>query len=130
MRLLLALTVAFSGYVYAEASKEISGTVTMAKGSEAAMKETGVLYVFARAGGGAGGPPAAVLKIPQPKFPVTFKLSAANAMMPGTPFDGPFTITARYSPTGDALDKSGPQGEDKRKDIKPGASDVKIELKK
>lgn len=49
-------------------------------------------------------------------------------MMPGTPFKGPFTVTARYSPSGDAIDKSGPQG-NAAGDVKAGQQDVKIELK-
>ena len=112
------------------ASQVISGTITVAAGLEQAMVPNGVLFIFAKKLGGPGTPPAAVLRIPQPKFPYAFSLSAANAMMPGTPFDGPFTITARYSPSGDAMDKSGPEGQDTRANIKPGQKDVKIELKK
>ncbi|MGE4130959.1 MAG: hypothetical protein AB7F86_04940 [Bdellovibrionales bacterium] len=120
---LLAASVAFA----ADQSKEISGQITVAKGVK--LEPNGSLFIFAKKPG-AGGPPAAVLKVPSPKFPLKFTLSAANAMMPGTPFDGPFVVTARFSATGDAMDKSGPQGQDKRSDIKPGQHDIKIELKK
>ena len=103
---------------------EISGEVTIAK--NVTLKPGGVLFVFAKKG--ATPMPAAVLRITDPKLPLKFTLSAKNAMAPGTPFDGPFTITARYSPTGDAMDKSGPQGTT-AKPIDVGATDVKIELK-
>ena len=55
-------------------------------------------------------------------------MSAANAMVPGTPFAGPFTITARYSQSGDAMDKSGPEGT-VSKPVAVGTSNLKIELK-
>ena len=122
--LLLVPTISVSQKI----SGEISGSITISKELEKKLSANGILYIFARKTGAAGGPPSAVLRIEKPKFPLTFSLSGANAMMPGTPFEGPFTIVARYSPTGDAIDKSGPQGQDKRVDIKPGIKDVKIEL--
>ena len=114
-------------------AKSVSGTITLQKGLESEIKG-GTLFVFAKNAGskaGDGQMPIAVYRVPNPTFPVKFELSEANAMVPGTPFDGPFSIYARYSPTGDATDKSGPQGttEDKKK-IKAGDKSVKIELKK
>lgn len=103
---------------------EISGEVSLAKG--AALKSGGILFIFAKK---AGNPmPAAVLRIPDPKLPYKFTISEKNAMAPGTPFDGPFTITARYSPSGDAMDKSGPEGSE-AKPVAVGTSNVKIEMK-
>ena len=72
--------------------------------------------------------PAAVLRIAEPKLPYKFAISEKNAMAPGTPFDGPFTITARFSPNGDALDKSGPEGS-LSKPVAVGTKNVKIEMK-
>lgn len=126
--LFFGLTFAFAS-AFALAGEEISGTVTISKELQKTLAPNGILYIFAKVAGSTGGPPAAVLRIPNPKFPLPFSLSGANAMMPGTPFKGPFSVTARYSPTGDAIDKSGPQGQDKRNNIKPGQKDVKIELK-
>lgn len=106
------------------APKEISGIVTLAKG--VTLKPGGVLFIFAKT---AGNPmPAAVLRIPDPKMPYKFTLSEKNAMAPGTPFDGPFTVTARYAPSGDAMDKTGPEGSE-AKPVAVGASNVKIEMK-
>ena len=103
---------------------EISGEVTLAKG--AALKPGGVLFVIAKK---AGTPmPSAVLRVPDPKLPYKFSLGAQHAMAPGTPFDGPFNISARYSPTGDAMDKSGPEGSE-AKAVKVGTENLKIELK-
>lgn len=101
----------------------ISGEITLAKG--ASLKPGGVLFVFARKQGMPM--PAAVLRVPEPKLPYKFILSEKNAMTPGTSFEGPFTITARYSPSGDAMDKSGPEGIGS-KPVAVGSSNVKIEM--
>ena len=49
-----------------------------------------------------------VKKIEAPKFPVKFELSQKDAMMKSIPFKGPFKIMAKISPSGGAMDKSGP----------------------
>lgn len=107
-----------------EVSGVVSGEVTLAKGVQ--LKPGGVLFIFAKKSGNPM--PAAVLRIPDPKLPLKFSLSGKNAMVPGTPFDGPFTITARYSPRGDVMDKSGPEGV-QSKPVAVGTTDLKIELK-
>lgn len=119
---------------FAETNKSLSGEVVLGKGLESALTANGTLFIFAKKASQAdakGVPPLAVLRIPSPKFPVKFSLSQENAMMAGTPFDGPFVVTARYSPSGDALDKSGPEGgTDSKKPLKAGAKNISIELKK
>ena len=120
-RILIALL--FSVPVFA-ATGEISGDINLAKGVQ--LKPGGILFVFAKK---AGTPmPVAVMRIQDPKFPVHFSLSEKNAMAPGTPFVGPLMVTARYSPTGDAMDKSGPEGS-APKPVNVGQSDLKLELK-
>ncbi len=115
----------------ADPSKEISGTVTISKDAESALTATGALFIIARPAGVAkpGTPPVGALRIPQPKFPLKFSIGPENSMMGGK-FDGDITITARYSATGDALDKSGPEGTDpKNLKAKLGKLGLKIELK-
>jgi hypothetical protein len=115
--------VLFATFAHA-APAEVSGTVTSAAG--VTLKSGGVLFIFAKE---AGKPmPVAVLRVPQPSLPFKFTLSAKNAMVPGTPFVGPFQIVARYSQTGDAMDKSGPEGAT-AKPVKVGTADLKLELK-
>lgn len=111
----------------------ITGTITVDKNLEKEIKG-GVLFVFAKKAGskaGDGQMPIAVQRVVDPKFPVKFQLGAENAMVQGTLFEGPFIISARYSATGNASDKSGPEGStpDSQK-VKPGDKDLKIELKK
>lgn len=117
----LALLVGFQSQAF---SGEISGQVTLAKG--VSLKPGGVLFIFAKK---AGVPmPAAVLRIAEPKLPYKFAISEKNAMAPGTPFDGPFIVTARFSPTGDAMDKTGPEGT-LTEAVAVGTSNIKLELK-
>jgi len=130
-----SLLFSFSSYAESNASSSsLSGEVTLSKGSESALTPNGTLFIFAKKASQAdakGVPPLAVLRIPSPKFPVKFSLSQENAMMAGTPFEGPFVVSARYSPSGDALDKSGPEGAtDIKKPLKAGAKNISIELKK
>ncbi len=128
----IGLLLAFSSN--AESNKTLSGVVTLSKGSERAITPNGTLFIFAKKASQAeakGVPPLAVLRIPSPQFPVQFSLSQENAMMAGTPFEGPFVVSARYSPSGDALDKSGPEGAtNSKKPLKAGAKNISIELKK
>ena len=116
---------------FAEGTQEVSGHVALSKTLQTKVRSGGALFIFAKNAGGKAGdgaPPVAVLRIPDPKFPVNFSLSAQNLMMQGTEFKGPFTVYARYSPSGDAIDKTGPQGQGK-KSVNVGQKDVKIELK-
>lgn len=123
MKTLFLLALLFG--LQTQASKgEISGEVTLAKG--VSLKPGGVLFVFAKK---TGVPmPAAVLRVADPKLPYRFTLSGKNAMAPGTPFDGPFIVTARFSASGDAMDKTGPEGT-LTEPVPVGTSNVKLELK-
>ena len=103
---------------------EVSGVITA--GAGVTLKPGGVLFVMAKE---AGKPmPVAVLRVPDPKLPYVFSLSAKNAMVAGTPFTGPFLISARLSPSGDAMDRSGAEGAI-TVPVAVGKSDLKIELK-
>lgn len=54
----------------------------------------------------AGGPPIAVRREMDPKFPYNFELSANDVMIPGTPFEGEVTVTARLKSDGDPLSRA------------------------
>ena len=92
---------------HADKTKSISGTVKLDKKFQSALTKSSVLFIFAKKIVGPKGPPAAVVRIASPKFPLKYSLSAANAMIPGTPFDGPFALTARLTSGGNALQKEG-----------------------
>jgi cytochrome c-type biogenesis protein CcmH len=111
--------------------KTIEGTVKISP-KLAAKATGGSLFVFARPLGQPAGPPAAVLKVDSPKFPQAFSLGEAQAMIPGTEFKGPYRLTARFSPTGDAMQKTGAfEGQtDEKKGLSPGAKGIEILIDK
>ncbi len=110
--------------------KTITGTVKVAPKLAGKVGKTGTLFVFARAAGEQAGPPAAVLRVDSPAFPHAFSLSAAQAMIPGTEFKGPYRLTARFSPRGDAMQKEGAfEGKtDEKKPLSAGAKGVEITI--
>lgn len=61
----------------------------------------GVLYVIVRVAGREGGPPLAVKRLP-PDLPVEFSVTAADAMVPGTPLVDAMDVTVRLDQDGDA----------------------------
>jgi hypothetical protein len=133
-RILLSLwsLVFVSGLVLAATDPAIKGEVRLGPDIKKPSADAAILFVFARPLGTNQGPPAAVVKIPSPKFPQPFSLSSANAMMPGTSFKGKFQLYAKLSNTGsattskgDLLGKLAPE-----KGISPGETKVVIVLDK
>ncbi len=116
---LFCLLFIFSMYSFAG---EIKGIVSIE-----GKAPKGTLFIFAKGYQSKMPMPMAVLKIESPKFPHKFTLSEANKMMPNMPFKGPFTITARISPSGSAMDKSGVQVST-TKAIKIGDEGIKLVL--
>jgi cytochrome c-type biogenesis protein CcmH len=78
----------------------ISGTIAVAPGLAAKAAGKPVLFIIARTE--RPGPPLAVVKMANPKFPMKFTLSQANVMVQGRPFQGNLRITARLDSDGSA----------------------------
>ena len=89
----------------------------------------GVLYIFAKKFDGKMPMPLAVKKIVNPKFPVKFELDQSDAMLKNIPFIGPFTVTARISPSGSATDRSGIEASTKTR-VENGEKNIKLILSK
>ena len=62
-----------------------------------------ILFVIARPEGAVGGPPLAVLRIPNPEFPVEFEIGPGDVMIPSMRFEGPISLTARLDSDGNAM---------------------------
>lgn len=62
-----------------------------------------VLFVIARKRGSQGGPPLAVARIGEPRFPQPFELGPDQVMIPSLRFEGPISITARLDADGNAM---------------------------
>jgi cytochrome c-type biogenesis protein CcmH len=80
--------------------RTISGTIVVAPGLAAKAAGKPVLFIIARTE--RPGPPLAVVKMENPKFPAKFTLSQADVMMQGRPFQGNLRITARLDSDGSA----------------------------
>ncbi len=81
------------------AGTTISGSVRLAPGASAAIPPTGTLFIIVRQG---SGPPLAVKRIPQPRFPLAYVLGADDVMLPGRTLSGDVTVIARLKRSGTA----------------------------
>lgn len=86
------------------AGEVISGTVEIAPALQSKAEGKPVLFLIARKGG--GGPPLAVVRVANPRFPLAFEISKRNVMIPGVPFEGMVSLSARLDADGSA----GPAG--------------------
>lgn len=77
----------------------ITGTITVAPELAGRVGAAHVLFIIARRG---PGPPFAVKRIPDPRFPLSYRLGQENVMMAGTPFEGGVSLIARLSLAGGA----------------------------
>lgn len=112
--LFLAVVLSLVTLTNAEAftDPKVGGMVTLKKGLEKKITKNGVLYIFAKQAGPDSGPndrtpPVAVIRVERPTFPQAFVITQKNVMIAGSDFKGPLHVIARYSPTGDALNKAG-----------------------
>lgn len=121
MKTILMISLVLSNLALAQT---ISGVITV-KGEV----PKGTLYIFAKKYDGKMPMPLAVKKIEKPEFPVKFELDQSDAMLKNIPFKGPFTVTARISPSGSATDKSGVETSTKSK-VEIGQKDVNLILSK
>ncbi|MBI3129306.1 MAG: hypothetical protein HYZ11_16985 [Candidatus Tectomicrobia bacterium] len=78
----------------------ISGTVVLAPALAGKAGGKRALFLIARPEG--GGPPLAVVRIPEPKFPLAFQISQEHVMMPGVKFEGRVRLVARVDADGSA----------------------------
>ncbi len=87
-----------------EAEDVISGVIEVAPALRERAGGKPVLFLIARKG--SGGPPLAVVRVANPRFPLPFEISKRNVMIPDTPFEGMVTLSARL----DADGAAGPAG--------------------
>jgi hypothetical protein len=87
-------------------ASNIQGTVNVSEALQNKVPENGTLFIFARSEGVKRGPPLAVKRLTDVKFPFEFTLGPQDVMMPGTAFEGPMVLAARIDIDGDA--RAGP----------------------
>lgn len=86
-------------------SGAVMGTVQLGP-AVADAATNGVLFIYARKGMGAMGPPLAVKQIRNPTFPLRFELSSDDMMIEGRDFSGEVYISARLDNDGNASTKN------------------------
>ncbi len=111
------------------AGEVIAGTIEVAPALQAYAQGKPVLFLIARKGG--GGPPLAVVRVANPRFPLAFEISKRNVMIPGVPFEGMVSLAARLDADGSA----GPAGAGDlegrtARPVRVGAKDVRIVIDK
>lgn len=110
--MVLVASVIMSATAHAYTDPKVGGMVTLKKGLEKKITKNGVLFIFAKQAGPDSGPndrtpPVAVIRVVNPTFPQAFVITQKNVMIAGSEFKGPFHVIARYTPSGDALVKTG-----------------------
>jgi hypothetical protein len=63
------------------------------------VQDTAALFLILRK---VSGPPFAVKRFASPRFPLDYRIGAADVMMAGSPFEGEVRVSARVSQSGSA----------------------------
>jgi len=108
------------------ATLNIQGTIRVSEGLKNKIKDNSVLFLFARSTEVKRGPPLAVKRIPEIKFPFKFSLGPQDIMFPGSNFEGPMVLTGRIDADGDAL--TGVGDIEGFVSVKPGDKNVELIL--
>lgn len=107
----------------------ITGEITLAPELAMARPDQGVLFVIARPQGATGGPPLAVLRIPNPDFPLAFSIGPENVMIPTMQFAGAISLSARLDADGNAMTRgAGDISSVVIEGLEPGAAGVELAL--
>lgn len=77
--------------------KTLVGTVRIVPALSGKVADGDALFVIARRG---PGPPLGVKRIPNPSFPVSFRIGAEDMVMGGGPFEGEVSVVARIKKGG------------------------------
>lgn len=103
----------------------IRGRIDIAPALKSALRESDVLFLFARAG--EGGPPVAAIRANASQLPLDFELDDGAAMNPGNPLSShkQVTLVARVSRSGDPMGQPGDL-EGSAADVAVGASGVAV----
>ncbi len=109
----------------ADAGPPIRGTIRVADALSERVPAGAVLFLIAR--GPQPGPPVAVKRIVEPRFPLDFELGPADRMIEAIPFRGPLRLSARIDADRNAMTRNpGDLQGAAAQAVEPGARDVEI----
>ena len=105
----------------------ITGTVALAPELAGKTPAGAVLFIIARSG---AGPPLAVKRVSDPRFPLPFAIGPDDRMIQTMPFAGPLALSARIDSDGNATSRSpgDVMGAARGGPVAPGATGVAIVL--
>jgi len=107
----------------------IEGRVELDPALAMARPDRGVLFVIARPQGSRGGPPLAVLRIPDPELPLDFRIGPEHVMIPSMRFEGAISLSARLDADGNAMTRGATDlSSAVAEGLAPGARDVRLVL--
>jgi hypothetical protein len=116
----------------AAAGGSIRGTLKIDPSLQATAPSGTVFVILRMAGMPDRGPPVAVKKIDDARFPLSFEIGAGDVMMQGMPFSGPFDVYARLDADGNAMTKA--PGDlaltQPKSQVSPGAGEIELVLDK
>lgn len=111
------------------AAAPISGEIRLAENLAMARPDNGILFVIARPQGARRGPPLAVLRIPNPSFPLDFTIGPENVMIPSMTFAGAISLSARLDEDGNAMTRTaGDISSETKEPLSPGDTGVTLLL--
>ncbi len=79
----------------------LRGTITLAPGLGTRVPAGAILFLIARRAD--GGPPLAVRRVVEPRFPLEFSIGPEDRMIDQIPFAGPLLLSARIDADGNAM---------------------------
>lgn len=107
----------------------IEGEIDIAAELADARPPGAILFVIARNAGARRGPPLAVLRIPEPSFPLAFSIGPENVMIPTMQFAGSISLSARLDADGNAMTRgAGDISSAVQEPLAPGATGVRLLL--
>lgn len=83
---------------------KVTGMIELADGVKTSGQ--GTLFVIARKKTQVGGPPLAVVRIPNPILPIGFTMSQKSVMIPTNVFEGEVRLSAKWSKSGSPMQVS------------------------
>jgi hypothetical protein len=105
----------------------VRGTLRLAPELEGSVPSGAVLFLIARSTG--AGPPLAVQRIPEPRFPLDFEIGPDDRMIQQLPFAGPLRLSARVDGDGNATSREpGDLVGASSEEVEPGDSGIVITI--
>jgi hypothetical protein len=110
-----------------EAAASVRGTLRLAPELEGRVPSGAILFLIARST--EAGPPLAVQRIPEPRFPLDFEIGPNDRMIQQLPFAGPLRLTARVDGDGNATSREpGDLVGESSEEVEPGDSGIVITI--